>query len=112
MTIMKLEQDVGSIYVILCDSLKMRDVNAKFLLRQLTTDQMECRMMVARDVFDKSTQDRTFHKRFATDDESLVFACDPEMKMQSSEWHMASPKENTPHQIQGKSVAHCFLSCQ
>ena len=51
MTIVELEQEVGithgSIHAILSDDLKMRRVSAKFVPRQLTTDQMECRMMVA-----------------------------------------------------------------
>ena len=50
MTIMELEQEVGishrPIHAILSDDLKMRRVSAKFVLRQLTTDQLECRMMV------------------------------------------------------------------
>ena len=51
---MELEQEVGishgSIHAILSDDLKMSRVSAKFVLRQLTTDQMQCRMMVAGDV--------------------------------------------------------------
>jgi hypothetical protein len=50
----ELKQEVGishgSIDVILSDDLKMRRVSAKFVPRQLTTDQMECRMMVAGDL--------------------------------------------------------------
>jgi len=45
MTIMDFEQEVGishgSIHVIVSDDLKMRRVSAKFVPRQLTTDQME-----------------------------------------------------------------------
>jgi hypothetical protein len=42
---------------------------------------MECRMMVAGDLFDKSTQDPTFLQKIVTGDESLVFAYDPETKI-------------------------------
>ena len=91
MTIAELEQELGithgSSHAILSDDLKMRRVSAKFVPRQLTTDQMECRMMVAGNLFDKSTQDPTFLKEIITGDESLAFAHNPEMKMQSSEWH-------------------------
>ena len=91
---MELEQEVGishgSIHAILSNDLKMRCVNAKLVPRQLTTDQMECHMMVAGDLFEKSTQDPTFLTKIATGDESLVFAYDPETKMQSAEWHTAS----------------------
>ena len=96
MTIVELEQEVGifhgSIHVILSDDLKMRRVSAKFVPKQLTTDQMECPMMVAEDLFEKSTQDPTFLTKIVTGDESWVFAYDPEMKLQSSEWHTASSR--------------------
>jgi hypothetical protein len=73
MTIVELAQEVGishrSIHAILSNNLKMRHVSAKFVLGQLTTDQMECRMMVAGDLFEKSTQDLTFHTKIVTGDE-------------------------------------------
>jgi len=55
MNIVELEQEVGishrSIHVILSEDLKMRCVSAKFVPRQLTTDRMECHMMVTGDLF-------------------------------------------------------------
>ncbi|PNF22845.1 hypothetical protein B7P43_G18091 [Cryptotermes secundus] len=67
MTIAELEQEVGichgSIHAILSNDLKMRRVSAKFGPRQLTTDQIECRMMVTGDLFDKSTQNPMFLKK-------------------------------------------------
>ena len=93
-TIVELEQEFGishiPIHAILSDSSKMRCVSAKFVPRQLTTDQMECRVMVAGDLFLKSTQDPMFLTKIITGDESWVFAYNPEMKMQSAEWHTAS----------------------
>jgi hypothetical protein len=68
----------------------MRRVSVKFVPRQLTTDQMECHMMVTGDLFGKSMQDPTFLKKIVTGDKSFVFAYDLETKMQSSEWHTAS----------------------
>jgi len=47
-------------------------------------------MMVAGDLFEKSTQDPTFLIKIVTGDESWVFAYDPETKMQSAEWHTSS----------------------
>jgi hypothetical protein len=73
----------------LFNDLKMRSISAKFVPRQLTTDQMECRMMVAGDLFDQSKQDPTFLQKIITGNESLAFA-NPETKMQSSECHTAS----------------------
>jgi len=93
MTIVELEQGVGSshgsIHAIRSDYLKIR-VSAKFVPRQLTTDRMECRMMVAGDLFENSTQDPTFLTKIVTGDESWVFAYEPETKMQSAEWYTAS----------------------
>ena len=64
MTIVELEQEVGisnvSIHAILSEDFKMRHVSAKFVSRRLTTDQMECCMMVAGDLSEKSTLDPTF----------------------------------------------------
>jgi len=94
MTIVELEQEVGiphgSIHAILSDDLKMRHVSAKFVPRQLTMDQMECRMMVVGDLFEKSMQDPTFLTKIVTGDDSWVFAYDPEMKVHSAEWHTSS----------------------
>jgi len=71
MTIVDLEQEFGISHgSILSDDLKMRRVSAKFVPRQLTTDQMESRMMVNGDLFEKSTQDPTFLTKIVTGDES------------------------------------------
>jgi hypothetical protein len=60
MTIMELEQEVGishrSIHAILSNDFKMSSVSVKFVPRQLTMDQMECHMMVAGYLFEKSKQ--------------------------------------------------------
>ncbi|XP_023723965.1 uncharacterized protein LOC111873458 [Cryptotermes secundus] len=109
MTIAELEQEVGishgSIHAILSDDdLKMRRVSATFVPRQLTTDQMECRMMVPGDLFDKSTQDPTFLKKITTGDESLVFAYNPETKMQSLEWHTASSPRPNKSRVRSKDT--------
>ena len=85
MTVVELEHVVGifhgSIHAILSDDLKRRYVSAKFVPRQLTTDQMECCMMVTGDLFEKSMQDPMFLTKIITGDELCVFAYDPEMKM-------------------------------
>ena len=102
------EQEVGishgSINAILSDDLKMRRVSAKFVPRQLTTDQMERRMMFAGVLFEKSTQDPTLWSRGCsptTGDEDAV----------SIVAHsVVSPTKNfTPRQIQGKIAAHCIF---
>ena len=85
------------------DDLEVRRVSAKFVPRQLTTDRKECRMMVAGDLFEKSTQDPTFLTKMVTGDESWVFAYDPETKMQSAEWHTASsPRQKKSRLVKSK----------
>ena len=107
MSIVELEQEVGIshgyIHAILSDDLKMRRVSAKFVSRQLTTDQMECRLMVAGDLFEKSAQDPTILTKIVTGDESWVFVYDPETKLQSAEWHSASsPRPKKPRLVKSK----------
>jgi putative NADH-flavin reductase len=113
MTIAELEQDVcishGSIHAILSDDLKMRHVNVKFVLRQLTMDHMECHM-----ISEKNMQDPTFLKKIITGDESLVFAYDSEAKIEDAVIRVAHSvasltKEITPCKTQGKSDTHCIL---
>jgi len=83
--------------------LKMRLVSAKFVPRQLTTDQMESRMMAVGDLFEKSTQDPTFLTKIVTGDESWVFAYDPETKLQSSQWLTAlSPRQKKSSLVKSK----------
>lgn len=75
----------------------------KFVLRQLTTDKMECRIMVAGDLFEKSMQDPTFCTKIVTGDESWVFTYNLETKMQSAEWHTAlSPRPKKSRLIKSK----------
>ena len=111
MTIVELEQEVGishgSIHAILSDDLKMRRVSAKFVPRQLTTDQMECRMMVAGDLFEKSMQDPTFLTKIVT---GVCLRPGDEDAVSRVAHIVVSPtKENTPRQIQGKSDDHCIF---
>ena len=107
MTFVELEQEVGnshgSIHAILSYDLKVSRVSAMFLPRQLTTDQMECLMLVAGDQFEKSTQDPTFITRVVSGDESLVFAYAQETKIQAAEWHtLSSPGLKKSHLVKSK----------
>jgi len=112
MIIVELEQEVGishgSIHVILSDDLEMRRVSAKFVPRHLITDQMECHMMVAGDLFEKSTQDPTFLTKIVTGDESWVFAFNPETKVHSAEWHTCLPDQRN-HALSNPRKKLCSL---
>jgi hypothetical protein len=97
MTIVEMAQEIGisigSIHAILSD-LKMRRVSAKFVPRQLTTDQKDCSMRVTGDLFEKSTQDPTILTKIVTADESWVFAYDPGRRcIQQSGTHRRLPDQ-------------------
>jgi histone-lysine N-methyltransferase SETMAR len=104
---------VGSVHAVLKEDLRMRRVCAKSVPRLLSDDQMECRKAIAGDLFEQSTQDPSFLGKVVIGDESWVFGYDPEIRMQSSEWHTSSsprPKESraTKSNIKVKSVAFFY----
>jgi hypothetical protein len=77
---MKWTSDMGLAQTILTEELQMRWVHATFVLRLLTDYQVKCFKMIANGLFDKSTQDVVSLGKFATGDESQLFAYDPETK--------------------------------
>jgi hypothetical protein len=67
-------------------------------------------MMIAGDLFEKSTQDPTFLK-IVIGDESCVRlrAADEVAVIRVAQSVVSRTKEIPPRQIQGKSYAHCIL---
>jgi len=64
----------------------MKRVCAKFVPRFLTDDQIEQRLIIARDLFERSCEELQFLENVVTGDESWVYGYDPETKQQSSQW--------------------------
>jgi hypothetical protein len=71
---------------------------------------MECRMMVAGDLFEKSTQDPTFLKKIITGDESFfrLRPGDEDAVIKVAPNVVSPTKEITPRQIQRRNYAHCI----
>lgn len=65
----------------------MHRVRAKFVSRILTKDQMENKKFIVAELFKQLTNENDFLSKIVTGDETLVFAYDPETKLQPSEWH-------------------------
>ena len=70
---------------ILTDHLQMRRVSAKFVVRRLTDEQHENRVLVCTELMDDLDEDPDFMAKTMTGDESCVYVYDPEMKIQSSQ---------------------------
>jgi hypothetical protein len=83
---------VGSVHAILKEDMGMGHVCAKFVPRLLSDDRMESMKTTPGDLFEHSTKDPSFLGKVVTADESWVFACDLETKMQSPEWYPSSSK--------------------
>lgn len=109
MTIAELEREVsishGSSQAIPADNLKLKRVIAEFLPRQLTTDQIECGMMLAGDLVEESTQDPTFFKEIFTGVHLRLGDEDAVIKVAHST--VSPTKEIMPYQIQGKYRLYC-----
>jgi hypothetical protein len=74
-----------SCHTILTGKLKMHRVAAKFVPRLLTEQQKENRVTVSQELFGRSNADENFLKNVITGEETLVYGCDVETKVQSSQ---------------------------
>ena len=86
----ELEGDLGipktTVSEILTQDLGMQCVVAKFFPRLLLPEQKEHHAAVANDLIQTITNEPDFLKNVTTRDESWVYGCDLEMKVQSSQW--------------------------
>ena len=94
---------LGSCHHILKKKLKMHRVAAKFVPRLMTSDQQAHRVQVCQDLLDHSENDKEFLSKIITGDESWVYGCDVETKVQSSQWtSKASPRPKKARQVRSK----------
>ena len=94
---------VSSCHHILMEELKMHRVAAKFVPRLMTSDQQAHRVQVCQDLLDLSENDKEFLSKIITVDESWVYGCDMETKVQSSQWtSKTSPRPKKAHQVRSK----------
>ena len=89
----EVEIDYGSCQRILTEQLNMHRTAAKFVLRVLTQDQKDSRVAICQELKETVKNDPTLLLNVITGDESVVYAYDPETKLQSSQWKSpGSPK--------------------
>jgi hypothetical protein len=73
----------GTVQCILADSLNMRRISARFVLRLLSDDQEALCVSVCRELKQQARDDPNFISSIITGDETWVYVYDPETKQQS-----------------------------
>jgi len=76
----------GSCQRILTEQLNMHRIAAKFVPRVFTHDQKDSRVAICQEVKETVINDPILLLNVITGDESIVYAYDPETKLQSSQW--------------------------
>jgi len=77
---------IGSCHQIFTEKHQMRCVIAKFVPRLLTDNQKENRVEISQELIANSNGIENFLKNTLTGDETWVYGCDVQAKMQSSQW--------------------------
>jgi len=77
---------IGSCHQIFTEKLQMRRVSAKFVPRLLTDDQNENRIEISQELLANANGNENFLKNIITGDETWVYECDVDTKVQSSQW--------------------------
>ena len=93
----------------------MRNVCAKMVPKNLTTEQKANRRDVCLDLLDCLEREPEFFSRVITGDESWILEYDPETKCRSREWHTAnSPcsKKARMSKSKIKLILICFFDSQ
>ena len=83
---------------ILTEQLNMHQIAAKFVPRVLTQDQKDSRVAICQELKETVINNPTLLLNVITGDESIVYAYDPETKLQSSQWKSpgsSRPKKST-----------------
>jgi len=76
---------IGSCHQILTEKLQIRRVSAKFVLHLLTDDQIENRVEIMQELLTNANGNENFLKKIITRDETWVYGCNVETKMQLSQ---------------------------
>jgi len=94
LTIREISEDLnipyGSVQNILTTDLNMRRVSAKFVPRVLTVEQKQQLLSISLEMHDRAASDSSFLGSVITGDETWVYGCDPETRVQSSQWKSPS----------------------
>jgi len=88
----------GSCQRILTEQLNTHRTAAKFMPRVLTHGQKDSRVAICQELKETVINDPTLLLNVITGDESIVYAYDPETKLQSSQWKCrGSPRPKKAH---------------
>jgi len=90
----------------------MHRIAVKFVLRVLTHDQKDSRVAICQELKETVINDPTLLLNVITGNESIVYAYDPETKLQSSQWKSpGSPRPKKAHiqKSKLKTMLICFL---
>ena len=77
---------IGSCHHIFTEKLQLRCISAKFVPCLLTDDQKENHVEISQELLANANGNESFLKNIITGDETWVYGCDYETKMQSSQW--------------------------
>jgi len=100
----------GSCQRILTEQLNMHRIAAMFVPRVLTQDQKDSRVAICQELKETMKNDPTLLLNVITGDESIVYAYDPETKLQSSQWKIPGSPRPTKARMQ-KSKLKMMLIC-
>ena len=103
----------GSCQRILTEQLNMHRIAAKFVLRVLTQDQKDSRVVICQELKETVINDPTLLLNVITGDESIVYAYDPETKLQSPQWKKPGspiPKKARMQKSKLKMMLICFFN--
>ena len=101
----------GSCQQILTEQLNMHRIAAKFVPRVLTHDQKDSRVAICQELKETVINDPTLPLNVITGDESIVYAYDPETKLQSSQWKTPGsprPKKARKQKSKLNTMLICF----
>jgi len=89
----------------------MHRIAAKFVLRVLTQDQKDSRVAICQELKETVKNDPMLLLNVIIGDESIVYAYDPETKLQSSQWKSpGSPRPKKTHMQKSKlKTLICFF---
>ena len=102
----------GSCHQILTEQLNMHRNAAKFVPRVWTHDQKDSRVAICQELKETVINDPTLLLNVITGDESVVYAYDPETKLQSLQWKgPGSPKPKKAGMQKSKFTMISMCSC-
>jgi len=90
----------------------MHWIVAKFVPRVLTQDQKDSRVAICQELKETVKNDPTLLLNVITGDESIIYAYDPQTKLQSSQWKSPGSPRPKKARMQKKQIeddSHLFL---